>query len=88
MSNKVWSETSSTAIYRVCDIRGSRGGQGVRTPLKIRKNVGFLSNTGPGPLKTSKYEIQCWAIIDLPAKRFAGVPMTAVLVMVFAPSLP
>ena len=26
---------------------GSRGGQGIRTPLKNHKNIGFLSNTGP-----------------------------------------
>ena len=30
---------------------GGGGGQGVRTPLKNHKNIGFLSNTGPGPLK-------------------------------------
>ena len=30
------------------------GGQGVRTPLKNHKNVGFLSNTGPDPLKNHK----------------------------------
>ena len=35
---------------------GSRGGggQGVRTPLKNHKNIGFLSNTGPDPLKNDK----------------------------------
>ena len=35
---------------------GSRGGggQGVRTPLKNHKNIGFLSNTGPDPLKNHK----------------------------------
>ena len=32
------------------------GGQGVRTPLpeKSQKNIGFLSNTGPNPLKNHK----------------------------------
>ena len=36
-------------------MRGSRGGrQGVRTPLKNHKNKGFLSNTGPDPLKMTK----------------------------------
>ena len=30
------------------------GGGGVRTPLKIRKNVGFLSNTSLDPLKNHK----------------------------------
>ena len=32
-----------------------RGGeQGVRTPLKNHKNIGFLSNSGPDPLKDHK----------------------------------
>ena len=30
------------------------GGQGVRTPLKNHKNIGFLSNTGPDPLENHK----------------------------------
>ena len=30
------------------------GGHGVRTPLENYKNIGFLSNTGPDPLKTTK----------------------------------
>ena len=29
-------------------------GQGVRTSFKIHKNTGFLSNTGPDPLKNHK----------------------------------
>ena len=34
---------------------GSRGrGQGVRTPLKNHKNIGFLSYSGPDPLKYHK----------------------------------
>ena len=33
---------------------GGGGGQGVWTPLKNHKNVGFLSNTGPDPLKNHK----------------------------------
>ena len=42
---------------------GSRGegggGQGVRTPLQENyKNIGFLSNTGPDPLKITKLPIQ------------------------------
>ena len=37
------------------------GGQGVRTPLKNNKNIGFLSNTGPDPLKNQEATIQCWA---------------------------
>ena len=30
------------------------GGQGVQIPLKNNKNIGFLSNTGPDPLKNHK----------------------------------
>ena len=30
------------------------GGQGVRNPLKIKKNIGFHRNTGPDPLKKHK----------------------------------
>ena len=30
------------------------GGQGVRTPLKNHKNIGFNINTGPDPLKKHK----------------------------------
>ena len=36
-------------------MRGSRGGgQGVRTPPKNHKHIGFLSNTGLHPLKNHK----------------------------------
>ena len=38
-------------------------------PLKNHKNIGFLSNTGPDPLKNHKATIQCRAIIGTPAKR-------------------
>ena len=50
---------------------GGGGGEGVRAPWKITKNIGFFSNTGPSPdLKSQSYQtIQCWAIIDTPAKR-------------------
>ena len=37
---------------------GGGGGQGVRTPWKITKNIGFLSNTGSDPLKITKLAIQ------------------------------
>ena len=30
------------------------GGQGVWTPLKNHKNIGFISNIGQGPLKNHK----------------------------------
>ena len=35
-------------------MRGSRGGHGVRTPLKNQKAIGFHSNTGRDPLKSHK----------------------------------
>ena len=40
-------------------------GQGVRTSLENYKNIRFLSNTGPDPLKNHSYQssVQCWAII-------------------------
>ena len=40
---------------------GSRGGEGTRgpdPPLENYKNIGFLSNTGPVPLKITKLQIQ------------------------------
>ena len=33
---------------------GGGGGQGSRPSLKNHKNIGFLSNTGPDPLKNYK----------------------------------
>ena len=47
------------------------GGRGSGPPPgKLLKNIGFLSNTGPDPLKSQSYQssIQCWAVIDPPAK--------------------
>ena len=52
-------------------------------PLENHKNLGFLSNTGPDPLKITKLPSQhsIWAIIGTPAKRHlncvAGGPMMA-----------
>ena len=37
---------------------GGGRGQGVLTPLENYKNIGFLSNTGPDPLKITKLPIQ------------------------------
>ena len=34
--------------------RGGGGGQGILTPLENKKDIGFLSNTGPDPLKKPK----------------------------------
>ena len=51
---------------------GSRGGWGTGgpDPPENHKNIGFLSNTGPDPLK-NRYQasIQFLAIIGKPAKR-------------------
>ena len=59
-------------------MRGFREGQGVQTPSLIkRKNVGFLSNTGPDPHKKyQRYQasVQCLAIIGpLVKRRLIGV---------------
>ena len=54
----------SAAPSSFADPEGS-GGQGVRTSLENYKNIGFLSNTGPDPLKNHSYQssVQYWAII-------------------------
>ena len=46
-------------VFTVCHNTASMdpeggGGQGVKTPLKNHKNIGFLSNTCPDPLKNHK----------------------------------
>ena len=44
---------------------GGGGGRGSGPPsLENHKKIGFLRNTGSGPLKCHK----CWAIISKPAK--------------------
>ena len=45
---------SILALILGCDGRIQSGGQGVRTPRKNHKNLGFLSNTGPDLLKNHK----------------------------------
>ena len=55
IASPVFLDVLAATCY-VCDpfcMRGSRGGQGIR-PLKNHKNNGFLSNTGPNPLKINK----------------------------------
>ena len=48
---------------------GGRGGvTAPPPPWKIKKNIGFLSNSGSDPLKSYKASIQCRAIIRMPAK--------------------
>ena len=64
------------------------GGQGVLTPTeKSQKNIGFLSNTGPDPLKNHKATKPAFNVgpsshhrpaSETPFKwRFAGGPMMA-----------
>ena len=44
------------ADFKMC---GSRGGdRGSGPPLETYKNIGFLGNTGPDPLKITKLPIQ------------------------------
>ena len=53
-------------------IQRGGGGQGVRTPRKIHKNTGFLSNTGSDPLKNHKATKPAFnveTIIGTPANR-------------------
>ena len=48
-------------LTHFCDFSGGSEppvGQGVRTPLINHKNIGFLSNTGPDPLKITKLPSQ------------------------------
>ena len=66
---------------------GSRGGTGGPGPSwKITKNIGFLSKTGPDPLKIAKLPSQHsmlghhWPASETPLKlkwRFAGGPLMA-----------
>ena len=51
--------------------RSREGAGGPDSPLKNHKNIGFLSTTGPDPLKITKPLSQhpCWAITRTPAKR-------------------
>ena len=54
MGYKFWSETLTALVLCVymCGSRGRDRGSGL--PQKNHKNVGFLSNTGPDPLKKHK----------------------------------
>ena len=48
--------TKMTCLIPCADLEG--GGQGSGTLLENYKNIGFLSNTGPFPLKITKLPIQ------------------------------
>ena len=62
-----------TSIQNMKTWANPEGGKGIRPhPLKNHKNIGFLSNTGPDPLKYNKATepaFNGWAIIGTPAKR-------------------
>ena len=63
-------------------------GQGVKTPtLKNHKNIGLLSNTGPDPLKITRYQasIQCRATSEM---AFCWWTDDGLLLVVFGFSLP
>ena len=52
-----WSAHADVFIWATglnFSMHGSRGGQGVRTPLKIHENIWVVSNTGTGPLNNHK----------------------------------
>ena len=75
--------------------RGDRGsGPPPPPPAGSYKNIGFLSNTGPDPIKSQSYQssFRCWAIIGLPLKRHLnGVRWRAVnglLIVLFGSFLP
>ena len=82
---------SASGVPRKC---GSRGGdRGSGPPLKNYKNIGFLSNTGPDPLKITKLSSQHSMLShyrhasETPFKwRLAGGLMMASLIVVFGSS--
>ena len=88
----------SVTIHYLVPCVDPEGGQGIRTPppLKNHKNIEFLSNTGPDPLKFSKLpnesSIQRWAIIGTPTKRhlkaFRWRAYDGPLLVIFGSSLP
>ena len=78
----------------MCGSRGGGGGgRGSGLPLENHKNIGFLSNTGPDPLKITKLPSQQSMkghhrnASETPFKwRFAGGSMMARLNWYFEPS--
>ena len=74
-------QLSKTFVVTCADSEGG-GRQGVWTPMKNYNNIGFLSNTGPDPLKITKLPSQHSMLShhrytsETPFKwRFAGVLM-------------
>ena len=68
-----------------------QGGQGVQNSLKNPQNIGFLSNTGQGPLKNHKaanlVSIQCLAINGTPMA-IRSRANDGLLIVVFGSPLP
>ena len=57
-------------------MRGSRGGQRVRTPLKNHKNyIGFVRNTGPDPLTNHKASKPAFNVRPLSAHQRNAIQM-------------
>ena len=78
------SETSCIIFVTGSTWANPEGGTGVRTPLENHKNIGFLSNTCPNPLKNYKATTPAFNVgpsshaREMPFKwRFAGGPMMA-----------
>ena len=67
--------------------RIQKGGRASGPLLENNKNIEFIGNTGPNPLKSKSFQasIQCWAIIGTPANRhLAAGPMMARLPLIVA----
>ena len=87
----------SSLFSTISLIRGSRGGQGVRTPppLKYHKAIGFLSNTGPDPLENHKATMPAFYVGPTSARQRNAIKMAfrwrandGPLIVVFESSLP
>ena len=89
-------DISSSYMYSLAfQTRIQRGDRGSGTPLKNHKNIGFLINTGPDPLKATKLQSQYSMLgqhrhaSETPfIWRFAGGPMMARLQWYLDPSSP
>ena len=65
-----WGFTASGLTLPPACLIQRGGAQGIQTPMKNHKNIGFLSNTGLDSRKWQSYQasIQCWVIIGTPVK--------------------
>ena len=95
-----WSTEASLRYTCQSTCADPEGGQGVRLPPpppppgKLQKNIGFLSNTGPNPLKITKLPIQHSMLghhrpaSETPFKWcFTGRPVDGTLIVVFGSSI-